>query len=1123
MGPTGWSILCPTRSRVAFALAMQEGDLIAENYLLEQRAAAGGMGAVFRGRDVRSGRSVAIKTWLPSTLDEEGLSSGSSRPERTLLRFEREASVLSLLDDSAIVRYVAHGVTRHGEPFLVMHWVEGEDLASRLRERGLTLRETLQLAVRLLPALATLHARGIVHRDVKPANVMLERGLAERAVLVDFGVARRAQLASVTISGARVGTPCYMAPEQIRNAREVDGRADVFALGCVLFECLSGVRAYRADDALGTIAQILLDDPPDLRALRAELPAQVVQLVSRMMSRDRSARPVADASLERELRALLSTADLAAPRALAAREPRSASDATQSARIHVTEFSAESAEQSGYRAPLPAKREQTSGPLRPLLGRSVELSHIAALLESGARTLVLWGPPGIGKTRLSREPLGSDELEQEERCFIELSSASNLDAALTSVLQQIGARISGTEPASAAIARAFAQRGRLLVVLDGVDSLSLELGPLLADWQSKARGLRFLVTSRERSRWAGAVNLELGPLSLQPDTSALAAASGPSCSARLFVECLRERELHLSLDERAHKLIEQIAQRLEGIPLALELGAAQVGLLGLEGLLARLTRGSDAQAAQPSVQLERTLAEAIRASFELLPLDESAVLEACSVFAGPFTLAAAEAVVDGQALTRPLFDILQALREKSLLCSGPAVAGSAALRLSFFAVIRDYARALLSQSGAETAVRQRHAGYYATLIPALLRLRETCSSSELQKQVEIEAGDLLSVIDDALSAQVPNRTLALEALLALEPVIAARGALPIFLSRLERALSPATRDDSPSPTLYAQVLLIRGRLFSTTGKVERASADLERSRDLAIQSNDARLEGFAWLELGVSHHLQQQLADARACYERALDLLRKRGELRGQGRCYGNLGAILHDQVALTEAAAHYWKAIHLLEEAGEGRELANFLANLALLEQELGALEPARRHYERALSLLTEAQDARVRAIALGNLGTLEAECDDWLLARQRHEQALELLQPLDDRRSEALCRARLAAAHAALDSYKLADSEFGQAQRLQSPTDSLQFETIRLQRAFLDLCLARLALRNDDPAEAQVRLEQAEARCAHVEQPELSGHAQLTHSDDIRLTLRLLKPMLSAFRERLEQTPRA
>ncbi|HEY3255997.1 MAG TPA: hypothetical protein VGJ91_18690, partial [Polyangiaceae bacterium] len=91
---------------------MQEGDLIADNFLLELRAAAGGMGTVFRGRDVRSGRSVAVKTWLPTALDEEGLSSGSSRTDRALLRFEREASLLSLLDDPAIVRYIAHGVTR---------------------------------------------------------------------------------------------------------------------------------------------------------------------------------------------------------------------------------------------------------------------------------------------------------------------------------------------------------------------------------------------------------------------------------------------------------------------------------------------------------------------------------------------------------------------------------------------------------------------------------------------------------------------------------------------------------------------------------------------------------------------------------------------------------------------------------------------------------------------------------------------------------------------------------------------------------------------------------------------------------------------------------------------------
>jgi tetratricopeptide (TPR) repeat protein len=227
----------------------------------------------------------------------------------------------------------------------------------------------------------------------------------------------------------------------------------------------------------------------------------------------------------------------------------------------------------------------------------------------------------------------------------------------------------------------------------------------------------------------------------------------------------------------------------------------------------------------------------------------------------------------------------------------------------------------------------------------------------------------------------------------------------------------------------------------------------------------------------------------------------------------------LHDQVELTDAAAHYWKAIHLLEEAGEGRELGNFLGNLALLEQELGALGPARRHYEQAISLLNEEQDARLCAIALGNLGTLEAESNDWSAARRCHEQALVLLLPLGDRRSEALCRARLAASHAVLGSCKLADRELALAQRLQPEGDTARFEAVRLQRAFLDLCLAKSAWRENDHTEAKVRLEQARTRCEQVQRSELGGRPLSALSDDIRLTLRVLQPMLQQLREQLER----
>src|SRR2546423_9548503 len=127
-----------------------------------------------------------------------------------------------------------------------MEWLDGEDLAERLAHGGLTARESVVLCTRVAEALAFAHARGIVHRDVKPSNLFLPERQVERAKVLDFGIARQQQPTQsfdMTITGTRLGTPAYMSPEQARGSSELDARVDVFALGCVLFECLSGQKA----------------------------------------------------------------------------------------------------------------------------------------------------------------------------------------------------------------------------------------------------------------------------------------------------------------------------------------------------------------------------------------------------------------------------------------------------------------------------------------------------------------------------------------------------------------------------------------------------------------------------------------------------------------------------------------------------------------------------------------------------------------------------------------------------------------------------------------------------------------------------------------------------------------
>ena len=266
---------------------MREGVVIAERFELERLAGSGGMGQVWKAIDLRAKRPVAVKI----------LAEGADA------RFAREARILAELEHPHIVRYVAHGSTPEGHAYLVMDWLEGLDLADRLAQGPLSLGETVSLAILVAGALGFAHARGVVHRDLKPSNVYLVNGRIDQAMVIDFGLARQSATTRVTQSGVMMGTPGYMAPEQARGAEAVDARADVFSLGVMIFECLTGQVPFAANHLPAILAKILFEDPPHLRDRRADVPDALDTLVTLMLSKEPEDRPADGRAVVDALRA----------------------------------------------------------------------------------------------------------------------------------------------------------------------------------------------------------------------------------------------------------------------------------------------------------------------------------------------------------------------------------------------------------------------------------------------------------------------------------------------------------------------------------------------------------------------------------------------------------------------------------------------------------------------------------------------------------------------------------------------------------------------------------------------------------------------------------------------------
>lgn len=248
-------------------------DVLEGKWRLERKVGEGGMGSVYQARDLQLDRPVAVKLLSSQLLGDAEL----------MARFEREAKLTASLEHPNIVPVYAVG--RHeGRPFMVMKMLEGQALSALLHEKkGLSLEETLALARQLASGLDHIHQRGFIHRDIKSGNIMV--GPEGRATLLDFGILRPAGGQPLTRTGVVMGTPQYMSPEQALGAKEVDHRADLYALAVVLFECLAGALPFEAESELELIQLQAHAPPPDLRQRAPWVSPAVAEVMARALSK----------------------------------------------------------------------------------------------------------------------------------------------------------------------------------------------------------------------------------------------------------------------------------------------------------------------------------------------------------------------------------------------------------------------------------------------------------------------------------------------------------------------------------------------------------------------------------------------------------------------------------------------------------------------------------------------------------------------------------------------------------------------------------------------------------------------------------------------------------------------
>ncbi|MGE0791930.1 MAG: protein kinase [Sandaracinaceae bacterium] len=964
------------------------------SYELLTRIGAGGMAEVFaavaRGHGAFE-KLVAIKRLLP------GLGTDAELSQMLL----DEARVAANIESPHVVSALDVGLSEDGQPFVVMPLVIGVSLA-RLTRLARSRGELVPLPIALeiaSQASAGLHAAhevrsvdgrplGLVHRDVSPQNILL--GADGCARVADFGVAWATARAVVTVGPQMKGKLRYAAPEQLAG-QPVDRRADVYAFAVTLFELLSGEALWQGGErgALPSVAALI--------ARRPELPPPAAEALLRGLAEAPDERIDTARALTDAIR------DAASPHAPAGAEALGA---------YVQRIGGDDID--ALRDALHRTRGRGRGPTTPatpqvhlrayssrFVGRERDIVEVARLLDGGARLLTLFGPGGIGKTRLAVEIAHQMHSRYAGGVrFCDLTEARTEEGIVRVVSSALGmARVGSAESGTTIqeIGRALARRPATLIILDNLEQVTAHVSSTVGRWMGAAPTATFLATSREVLRIGGERVYELEPLSVVSGSGA-----GVGAAVELFVERAAEVRHGFSLDADNEKFIVQIVRALDGLPLAIELAASRVRVMEPKHLAGQLherfrllSRGR--RDAEPR---QATLEAAIRWSWDLLSDEEQRAFSRVSVFRGGFDLESAMDVAEADP------DTIEALVDKALL----RVLDRAPPRFTMYESLREFAADQLVERGEADAIRRRHLA--AFLARAAGWAREPLGSGARDAVRRRELENLLAAFDSLLERPSDgDATGRLQLGLAIDPLLALSAPAGLVRKRLASAIE-GDGAGGTDPSLRVRARLALARAAGSTGDAPGAQRYVEDARAIASEAHDARLLG--WIAL----------ADAEAAWARGLigDVVRGATAAADAGEREGDRELAIRARLRL--GAAHVLRAEpDLADEAlraaraearAAGHDLfeAHAQARLADLYLVLGDAELARAEALEALEVARRAEDRLLMSGLHSTLGVIAMFDGDHGAAESHLGRALKLVRDMGHYRSEGLLQGYLAMA---------------------------------------------------------------------------------------------------------------
>lgn len=845
---------------------------VVNGYEFCERVGADGFGIVYRALQPALGREVAIKVILPEH---------ANQPEFTR-RFEQDARLIARLEHPHIVPLYDYWQDTSGA-YLVMRWLP-TTVRQRIQRAPLSLTAAATLLDQVAGALNVAHRSHVIHRDIKPDNLLLDH--QDNTYLADFGIAKVLGAGVSTTSQQLAGSIAYLAPEQI-NDLELTSQVDIYSLGLVMYEVLTGIQPYAGSSASALLQHHLHDPLPSLRIHRPNLPSALDSVLATATAKDwteryedairfaqafraalpapRHFQPLAEPLTERELEILrllaegLSNSEIAerlyvslstikwynkqiyAKLDVHSREtavdharalgliPADDGSSTQAVGNAPIERTMVSAVISSAAPPAPVR---VPTPTTPLIGREAEITALVSLLRDPANRLIsLLAPGGMGKTHLALEVAARIGGEfNKGAVFIALSAVSAPEQIVSAVASAVGVTLSGQLDPKQQLMEHFRSQ-QVLLIFDNFEHL-LDAAPLLLDILEIAPQVKILTTTRERLNLSIETVLPLAGLDFpELQTAADLLAYG---AVRLFVSASRRATLAVEYSQEDLVQIGRIVRLVQGMPLAILLAASWTDLLKVGEIAEEVGKGIDFLERQWRDLPERqhSIRAVFDASWRRLAPTEAEAMTKLSVFRGGFTRRAAEQIAGAS------------LRTLSALANNALLLMDADGRCSIHELLRQYAAEQLTASGSQASVRAAHSAYYLEALPAresdLIGVNHVATMNDIGADLENVRAALTWAADSRdygrLAAAVHSLWLYFF-----------YGGMYVDGARLFELLTATLRRDPPVPSrdvLLGDVLTHLAQLLIFM--FERASADecLSAAEPLVEASGDARIRAF---------------------------------------------------------------------------------------------------------------------------------------------------------------------------------------------------------------------------------------------------------------------------------------